>query len=218
MLDGRADREVYLGIAQVWEKGKNYEEMGKALDSAEKLSLSNEDKEGVFFLRGAMLEKQKKFDEAEAEFRKILKLDPKNAGALNYLGYMLADKNIRLPEALQMIQTALEQDPQNSAYLDSIGWVYFRMNKLDEAEKYLRMSLERLSKDPTVHDHLADVLQQQGKAKEAIAQWELSLSEWAAMAPSDKDPAEVAKVQKKLDAAKVKLAKDPGTPTNRKKN
>lgn len=218
MLDGRADREVYLGIAQVWEKGKNYEEMGKALDQAEKLSLSNEDKEGVFFLRGAMLEKQKKFDLAEAEFKKILQLDPKNPGALNYLGYMLADKNIRLPEALQMIQTALEQDPQNSAYLDSIGWVYFRLNKLDEAEKYLRMSLERLSKDPTVHDHLADVLLQQGKVKEAIGQWEQSLSEWGATAPSEKDPAEVAKVQKKLDAAKVKVAKDPGTPNNRKKN
>lgn len=218
MLDGRADREVYLSIAQVWEKGKNYEEMGKALDEAEKLSLSSEEKEGVYFLRGAMLEKQKKFEAAEAEFQKILKLDPKNAGALNYLGYMLADKNIRVAEALQMIQMAVDQDPQNSAYLDSLGWAYFRLNKLDEAEKYLRQSLERLSKDPTVHDHLADVLLQQGKVKEAVMQWETSLKEWASTAASEKDPAEIAKVQKKLDAAKVKLAAKEPAPAARKKN
>ncbi len=208
LLDGKEDRETYLSIASIWEKGKNYGEMAKALDQAEKLSRTPEDIDSVTFMRGAMLEKQKNFDAAEAEFQKILKTDPNNAGALNYLGYMLVDKNVRVPEGFAMIQKALDQDPQNGAYLDSIGWAYYRMDKLDEAAKYLQMALEKTSKDPTVHDHIADVFFKQGKLKEAIGSWERSLSEWAVVAPSDKDEKEIAKVQKKLDGAKVRLTKE----------
>ncbi len=208
LLDGKEDRETYLSIASIWEKGKNYGEMTKALDEAEKLSTTADEKDSVSFMRGAMLEKQKNFEAAEVEFKKILKSDPNNAGALNYLGYMLVDKNVRVPEGFAMIQKALEQDPQNGAYLDSIGWAYYRMDKLDEAAKYLQMALEKTSKDPTVHDHIADVFFKQGKLKEAIGSWERSLSEWAAVAPSDKDEKEVAKVQKKLDGAKVRFAKE----------
>ena len=211
LLDGKQDRETYLSIAQVWEKGKNYSEMGKALDSAEKLSIAPDEKEAVYFLRGAMLEKQKNFEAAEAEFQKILKIDPANAGALNYLGYMLVDKNVRVAEGLAMIQKALDQDPHNGAYLDSIGWAYYRLDRLEEAAKYLQMALEKTSKDPTVHDHVADVFFKQGKLKEAISSWERSLTEWAAVAPSDKDEVEISKVRKKLDGAKVRYAKESGS-------
>ena len=211
LLDGKQDRETYLSIAQVWEKGKNYIEMGKALDSAEKLSIAPDEKEAVYFLRGAMLEKQKNFEAAEAEFQKILKIDPANAGALNYLGYMLVDKNVRVAEGLAMIQKALDQDPHNGAYLDSIGWAYYRLDRLEEAAKYLQMALEKTSKDPTVHDHVADVFFKQGKLKEAISSWERSLTEWAAVAPSDKDEVEISKVRKKLDGAKVRYAKESGS-------
>jgi tetratricopeptide (TPR) repeat protein len=210
LLDGKTDREVYMDIASVWEKGKNYGEMGKALDKAEKLSTTPDEKEAIYFMRGAMLEKQKNFAGAEAEFQKVLKADPNNAGALNYLGYMLVDRNERVPEGLAMIQKALDQDPGNGAYLDSLGWAYYRLDKLDEAAKYLQQALEKTSKDPTVHDHLGDVLFKQGKLKEAISAWERSLSEWAATAPSDKDEKEVAKVRAKLEGAKVRLAKESG--------
>jgi len=208
LLDGKEDREIHMAIASVWEKGKNYGEMGKSLDQAEKLSATPEEKEAIYFMRGAMLEKQKNFAGAEAEFQKVLKADPNNAGALNYLGYMLVDRNERVSEGLAMIQKALEQDPGNGAYLDSLGWAYYRLDKLDEAAKYLQQALEKTSKDPTVHDHLGDVLFKQGKLKEAISSWERSLSEWAATAPSDKDEKEVAKVRSKLEGAKVRLAKE----------
>ena len=210
LLDGKQDRLIYLSMAQIWEKGKNYVEMGKALDSAEKLSLSPDELEAVYFSRGAMFEKQKKMDLAEAEFQKILKSDPANPGALNYLGYMLVDQNIRVAEGLAMIQKALQTDPQNGAYLDSIGWAYYRLDKLDDAAKYLKLAVEKTSKDPTVHDHLADVYFKQGKLKEAVSTWERSLSEWAVAAPSEKDEKEVSKVQKKLEGAKVRLAKEGG--------
>jgi len=202
------DRETYLTLAQIYEKGKRFADMEKALGEAEKLSDSKQEQETVYFMRGAMLEKQKKYAAAEAEFRKVIAMNPQSASALNYLGYMLADRNQKLEEALGFIRKALEIDPMNGAYLDSLGWAYYRLDKLDDAEKNLRLSIERVQGDPTVHDHLGDVLIKEGKVKEAIAQWQLSIQEFDKQPQSESDPAEVAKVTKKLESARVRLAKE----------
>jgi tetratricopeptide (TPR) repeat protein len=210
LMDGKNDREVYLNLAQIYDKAKNFSEMAKNLDAAEKLSQSNEDKENVLFMRGAMYERMKNYPAAEAEFRKVLELNPDNASALNYLGYMLADRNTRLDEAQGFIAKALEKEPNNGAYLDSLGWVYFRQNKLTEAEEKLREALQSMSRDPTVHDHLGDVYFHEGKIREAISQWQSSLKEYQSSAPGDQDHADVAKIQKKLEDAKVRLARETG--------
>jgi tetratricopeptide (TPR) repeat protein len=209
-LGGKNDRETYLTLAQVYDKSHNYVEMAKALDAAEKLSESKDDKVTIYFMRGAMFERQKKFDLAEKQFREVLVLDSQNASALNYLGYMFADQGVRLPEAQELIEKAVAVEPNNGAFLDSLGWVYYRQNKLKEAEEQLNRSLQMISKDPTIHDHLGDVYFKQGKLKEAIAQWQASLAEWNSSAPSDREPEDVAKVQKKLDGARVRLAKEQG--------
>jgi len=208
LMDGKNDRETYLSLAQIYEKGKNFSEMAKMLDAAENLSQTNEEKTSVNFLRGAMYERMKNLPSAEAEFRKVLALDPNNAGALNYLGYMLADRNVRLEEARDLIVKALEKEPNTGAYLDSLGWVNFRLNRLPEAEENLRQALMSMSRDPTVHDHLAEVYFREGKFREAIQQWQSSLKEWQTSPPSELDHAEISKVQKKLDDAKVRLAKE----------
>ncbi len=213
LLGGKSDRETYLSLADIYDKGKRYDEMGKALDAADKLSTTKDEKISVEFMRGAMFEKMKKADASEAEFRKVLEADPKNAPALNYLGFMLADRNVKLPEALDMITKALEIDPNNGAYLDSLGWVYFRLGRLDEAETNLRRALEYTPRDATVHDHLGDVLLRESKVRDAIAQWQTSLKEWEASSPADLEPAEVAKVKNKLESAKVRLAQE--TPSKR---
>lgn len=210
LLDGKDDLDTYINLAQIYEKAKNFPEMAKALDAAEKLSTNSEQKENVLFMRGAMYERQKNFTAAEDEFRKVLATNPDNAAVLNYLGYMLADRNVRLDEAQQMITKALDREPNNGAYLDSMGWLYFRQNKLAEAEQKLRQALDYMSRDATVHDHLADVYFKEGKIKEAITQWQSSLHEYQTGAPSDLDHSEVAKVQKKLDDAKVRLARENG--------
>jgi tetratricopeptide (TPR) repeat protein len=210
LFDGKSDRETWITLAQIYEKAKRYEEMAKAIDEAEKLSADKDDKEAVLFMRGAMHEKRKNYEASEQEFRRVLELNPKNASALNYLGYMLADRNVRLPEALDMIRKAVELDPDNGAYLDSLGWVYYRMDDLEKAEQYLRSAIERFSKDPTVHDHLGDVYAKQGNLKDAIVQWEQSLHEWDNTSPTESDPSEIAKVQKKLESAKVRLARESG--------
>jgi tetratricopeptide (TPR) repeat protein len=184
--------------------------MAKTLDAAEKLSLTNEDKEVVLFMRGAMFEKQKKLDQSEAEFKKVLAINPNSASALNYLGYMLADRNQRLNEALDMIKKALDQEPNNGAYLDSMGWALFKLGKYDDAAANLKRALDRTGKDPTIHDHLGDVYAKQGNWKEAIGQWEASIKMYHAAPPAEHDPQEIAKIQKKLDQAKVRVAKEQG--------
>ncbi|MGI8991300.1 MAG: tetratricopeptide repeat protein [Bryobacteraceae bacterium] len=210
LMSGEKDRETLLSIAQIYDKAKRFTDEQNVLDQAEKLSTSKQEHEGVQFMRGAMFERMKNYEGAEAAFRGVLKDDPDNAGALNYLGYMLADRNVRLEEADKLITRAVELDPQNGAYLDSLGWVYYRQNRLDQAEDQLRRALEKMSKDPTVHDHLGDVYFKQGKVKEAIAQWQASLKEWDATAPADLDPVEIAKVTKKLESARVRVAKESG--------
>jgi tetratricopeptide (TPR) repeat protein len=107
-----------------------------------------------------------------------------------------------------MIKKAVDADPISGAYLDSLGWVNFHLNKLEEAERNLLDSIEAMAGDPTVYDHLGDVYFKEGKIKEAIAQWQLSLKEWEKTPQSDADPAEVAKVTKKLESAKVRLARE----------
>jgi tetratricopeptide (TPR) repeat protein len=200
------ERSVLLSIAQVQDKAKRFEDERKTLDQADGLSKSPEEKQAVQFMRGAMYERSKNFDMAVQEFKTILKDDPDNAGALNYLGYMYAERGVNLEEAQQMIAKALEIDPGNGAYLDSLGWVHFRLNKLDMAVNELKQAIEKTGKDPTVHDHLAEVYFKQGKVKEAIQQWEISVSEWKTNSPTDQDPVELSKVTKKLEGAKGKVS------------
>jgi tetratricopeptide (TPR) repeat protein len=207
-LNGKNDRETYIAMAEVFEKSHNYSEMSKALDAAEKLSQDKGDKATILFMRGSMYEREKKYDQAEKMFRQVLETDPANASALNYLGYMLADQNVRLQEAQDLINRAVRIEPNNYAFLDSLGWVYYRLNRLDEAERQLTHSLQLMAKDPTIHDHLGDVYFKEGKLKEAINQWQSSLKAWSASSPADVEPEEVAKVQKKLDGARVRLAQE----------
>lgn len=208
LMKAEKSRELLITLAQIYEKGKRFKEEAKVLDDATEASKTPDEKAGVEFVRGAMYERMKSYDAAEASFRKVIDAQPDNAGALNYLGYMLADQNTKLDEAQKMIARAVELDPLNGAYLDSLGWVYYRQNQLDQAEASLQKAIARLSTDPTVHDHLGDVYLKQGKVKEAILQWQASLNEWKSSPPAEADSEEVAKVSRKLENAKTRIAKE----------
>ncbi|MGH9585195.1 MAG: tetratricopeptide repeat protein, partial [Bryobacteraceae bacterium] len=139
------------------------------------------------------------------------------ASTLNYLGYMLADRGIRLEEAQRLIKQAVDLDPNNYAFLDSLGWVYYRLNRLPEAEHELARSVQLWPKDPTIHDHLGDVYFKQGKIQQAIWQWKSSLQEMTKGTSVDVEPDEMAKVRKKLDTARVKLAKEQAPSVNKQR-
>jgi len=211
MLKGNADdREIYIVLAQMNTRLRRFSDADQALDKAEQLAIKADDKEYVWFLRGSNFERDKKFPEAEVQFKKVLASDPDHASALNYLGYMLADQNVKLEEALGYIKRAVDLDPANGAYLDSLGWAYFRLGKYELAEDNLVKASQKINTDPTVHDHLGDLYQKTGRLKLAATNWERALSEWNRTIAAEVDPTDPVRVQKKLDSAKMKLAKEEG--------
>lgn len=214
LLDGKQadDREVYVALAQMYTRLKRFPEAEEAASKALQLAPTPDDKNYVIFVQGATYEREKKFDLAEESFRKVISSDPKNAGALNYLGYMLADRGTRLEEALTMLRKAVQLDPQNGAYLDSLGWAYFKMGNYEQAEENLRKASEKIGSDPTVQDHLGDLYLKTGRLKLAATQWERALDQWNHSVPAEVDPDDVAKVQKKLESAKIKLAQQTSEP------
>ncbi|MBV9438251.1 MAG: tetratricopeptide repeat protein, partial [Acidobacteria bacterium] len=201
------DREIYLALSQIYARLRRWSDADQALDKADTFSSKIEDKKYDDFLRGSYLERQKKYEPAEEMFRKVLASDPHDAGALNYLGYMLADRGVRLEEALGMIKRAVQEEPQNYAYLDSLGWAYFKLGNYEMAEEMLHKAMDHNANDPTVHDHMGEVYAKTGRLKLAAAQWERALEEWNRSLPADVESNDVARVQKQLESTKVKLAK-----------
>jgi len=202
LLNGEKDRETNLAIANICKRAKNYNEMEKSLQLAEQLSQTKEEQEAVSFERAdAYSFHMHKYEEAEREYHKILKTNPGSARALNNLGYMLAERNVRLEEARELISHAVKVSPQNGAYLDSLGLVYDRLGQLDEAESHLHLAWEVSASDATISEHLADVYFKKGKVKEAIVLWRDALNEYETRAPIDIEPTEVARIRKKLETA-----------------
>ena len=152
----------------------------------------------VLFELGQCYERGGYFEDATETFQRLLTLDPENDLALNYLGYMLADKGVRLAEAEKLIDRALKSEPQNGAYLDSMGWVCYRQGKLPEAMDYLDKALAIEKKEfgdlkdtlpqltesqrrnlyenlSVIHDHAGDVAHALGKLAKARKHWERAL-------------------------------------------
>lgn len=200
------DRDTYLNIAQVYERGRHYKEAEQAARAAEMLPGQARENEMVWFLLGAIYERQKFFDKAEEQFKKVLSVNPKNAPVLNYYGYMLGDLGIRLDEAEALVQQALKEDPYNGAYLDSLGWIYFKENNLSASEITLRKAVERERHDATIHSHLGDLYARTGRVDLAAAEWEKSLVEWRRSLPADLETDKVAELEKKLSQSKHRVA------------
>jgi tetratricopeptide (TPR) repeat protein len=200
------DRETYLNIAQVYERGRHYQQAEEAAHAAEVLPGQARENEMVWFLLGAIYERQKFFDKAEEQFKKVLSVNPKNAPVLNYYGYMLGDLGIRLDEAETLVQQALKEDPFNGAYLDSLGWIYFRENKFSASEITLRKAVERERHDATIHSHLGDLYAKTGRSDLAAAEWEKSLAEWRRSLPADMEADKVAELEKKISQSKHRVA------------
>lgn len=197
MLKGnKEDLEIYHYILQVYQREKRYKDAEKKLYEAEKYF---DHEKSFYFMLGALQERQKEYDKAEATFRKVIALDPKHASALNYLGYMWADLGVKLDEALDLIQRAVALEPNNGAYLDSLGWVYFKLDRIEEAELYLVRASDRVRRDPTIHDHLGDLYYKKGDYLQARSSWQRSVA-------YSQDEEETRKVRKKMADLETKLA------------
>jgi tetratricopeptide (TPR) repeat protein len=197
-LDQRPnDVMAYLAMAEFDAQAQRYDAALRVLDQAGAKFPSSND---VIFQTGSVLAQQKRFADAEQKFRDVLARDPRHAPTLNYLGYMLADRGERLDESVGYIQRALQIDPYNTAFLDSLGWAYFRQNKLDLAEENLKKAAEQRVRDSAIQEHFGDLLFKLGRYQDAASAWQRAL---------DGDLAQVdrAAIEKKLRSATEKTRK-----------
>ncbi len=200
------DFDAYLDIADMDLRAKRWKDASAAYDKAEALAVKPEDKVLLYYTRGDAADRQKLYDEAEAEFRKGLAIDPNNAGIENDLGYMYAERGVKVDEAVAMLKKAVASDPQNYAYLDSLAWAYYKQGQYALAEDYEHKASLRMGSDPTVLDHLGEIEAKNGKLQQAITDWQRALKAYSTSLSPDADPADVAKVERKLEGARVRLA------------
>lgn len=194
----QADRETYLDLAQIEERGKRYADAQTDANKALDMSQDDSDKETVWFLLGSIYDGQKQYDQAEQMFRKALAINAHDAMVLNYYGYMLADRGVRLDEAITMIHSAVVEDPTNGAYLDSLGWAYYKQGNFAEAQQYLQQAVSHSANDPTVLGHLGEVYAKLGQTDRAEQTWEKALVYWHKALPADYEAEKVSDLETKL--------------------
>jgi tetratricopeptide (TPR) repeat protein len=145
----------------------------------------------LLFELGSVYERADDRKAAEGIFLKVLEKTPDHAPSLNYLGYMWAEGGENLDRAQEMLTRAVGQEPNNGAYVDSLGWVYYQLGKLELAEKYLTDAARLLPRDPTVHEHLGDVLAKRGEMPRALELYRAALD-------LDPESKEVPKLRSKI--------------------
>lgn len=170
----RQDRsvEAYVGIGEALMRSKRFVDAEATLADGLK---SHKDDDRLLFAHGAALERLGRVDQAERALSQAVAVNPDNAMALNYLGYLLADQGVRLRDSMSYVERALQIDPENPAYLDSLGWVLFKLERYEPAEAKLRAALRYDATDPAIRDHLGDLLVATGRDEEAVREWEAAL-------------------------------------------
>jgi tetratricopeptide (TPR) repeat protein len=186
--------EVLLLAAQA---AQQREEHALAIPLLERVLEATPADRGARFLLGAALERTGRHQEAASNFERLLATEPDFAPALNYLGYMWAERGENLPRALEMVQRAVALDPDNGAYVDSLGWAHFQLGELDLAREYLERAVDLLPDDATIWEHLADVYAALGEVDKARDLYRRAL----AAGDGDGDRAEL---QRKLDGLSVR--------------
>lgn len=177
-FDKTFQTEFYAALA--FSRLKEYSNAVNSLTAAEvigRATATNRLNHFFYFQLGAAYERNQQFEAAEKTFRKVLAMSPDFSEALNYLGYMWAERGVNLSEARAMIEKAVKQEPTNAAFLDSLGWVLFRLGQPEEALTWLRKALEHSEEpDATLFDHLGDIYQTLKQPEKAREAWQKALS------------------------------------------
>jgi tetratricopeptide (TPR) repeat protein len=129
----------------------------------------------AYLAAGARREQEKDTAHAERLLRRAIAIEPTNATALNYLGYMMADQGRNLPEAITLIQRAIAREPDNGAYLDSLGWAHFRKGDMPNARKELERARDASPDEAEIHEHLGELYEAMGLTTEALASWQKAI-------------------------------------------
>lgn len=161
--------KAYHAQGEVLRKLQRYKD---AVEMYSRALQQKRDDTSLLYARGLMAEKVDRLDMAEADLLKVISKEPKNANALNALGYTLADRTVRYQEALTYIKRAAELVPDDPAILDSLGWVSFRLGNMDEALKWLSKAFEKLE-DAEIAAHYGEVLWHSSQKEKAREIWKI---------------------------------------------
>ncbi len=148
---------------------------GKAIEKFKKSLKIEPGDPKVLFELGVAYERNLQENKSIEAFKKLISIDSANSAALNYLGYMLVEANKELPLAIKYIDRALKSEPNNGAYLDSKGWYYYKVKNFEKAKEYIEKALATGTKDVTIIEHLALILEELGEVESAKEQWALIL-------------------------------------------
>ena len=129
-----------------------------------------------YYVRGIAYERAKEWPSAEADFLKALELNPDQPQVLNYLGYSWIDQDMHLVRALEMIEKAVAAQPQDGYIIDSLGWAFYKLDRMEEAVETLERAVMLLPNDPEINDHLGDAYWKVGRKLEARFQWNIARS------------------------------------------
>jgi predicted Zn-dependent protease len=160
-------------LADVYQEARRFDLAIKAVSD---VAAGKPDDDAIAFRLGAAYETAGRVADAERTFRGILARDPLNANTLNYLGYMLANRNLKVAEALALVDRALVVEPANPAFLDSRGWALFKLGRAADAEEPLRQAASALRGNSVIQSHYAEVLVALGKHGDAAAALDLALA------------------------------------------
>jgi tetratricopeptide (TPR) repeat protein len=147
------------------------------------------------FELAAAYERSGRIDDAERTFRAVIAKDPQHAEALNYLGYMLAERGRQLDEAVDLVTRALVLDAENPSFLDSLGWAYFKKGAFERARDPLERAAAARPKNSVIQDHLGDLYVQVKRYRDAVAAFDRALA-------GDRAGIDVPAVTKKRDRAR----------------
>lgn len=200
---------VHVSTGDLYRQSERFEDAAEAYDRAiDMYGKQGEEQWFVFYARAISNERLDRWERAEADFRKALELNPDHPQVLNYLGYSLVEKRIKLDEALDMIERAVEGQPNSGYIVDSLGWVLYRLGRYDEAAGHMERAAELMPIDPVVNDHLGDALWAVGRFNEAEFQWKRALSFVDEENPSpDIDPN---RIRRKLEVGLDKVLEEEG--------
>ena len=158
---------LVIGDAQILRDASRLPEAIKVIEDALENLPDNID---LLYEYAMLVEKNREFDAMEKALRRMIQIAPSNPQSYNALGYSFAERNIRLPEAYDLIKIALTLAPDDAFIMDSMGWVEFRMGRLEKAEEILRRAYA-LRPDPEIAVHLGEVLWLLGREDEAKKLW-----------------------------------------------
>ncbi|WP_248307833.1 tetratricopeptide repeat protein [Bosea sp. AS-1] len=214
------DVDALAALGNIYRSRKQFAEAASTYDKAiDKLASPGRANWDLFYFRGIARERINRWPEAEADLRKALELLPDPLGreralVLNYLGYSLVDKHLKLDEGLDMLRRAVELRPRDGYIIDSLGWAYYRLGRFEDASREIERAAELRPSDPVINDHLGDVYWKTGRKLEAKFQWNHARD----LKPEPEDlPNILRKIERGLDEPPSANAGDQGAPAEQTK-